>query len=121
LIGKSYWDIFLIENATGDILFIKLLSDENQKIPTGTFPISTDLTIGDIVLPGYANCEDVEIWSWYILYTSDRDVLGSAPIVDGEVKIEDNGDTTYSITIDVVDDLGNKITGLLSGSVIVGL
>lgn len=120
-IGKNYWDIFLIDNATGDTLSIKLLSDENQKVPTGTFPISTDLTIGDIALPGYANCEDVEIWSWYILYTSDRDVLGSAPIMDGEVKIEDNGDTTYSIVIDVVDDLGNKITGLLSGSVIVGL
>lgn len=115
-IGKNYWDIFLIDNATGDTLSIKLLSDENQNVPTGTFPISTDLTIGDIALPGYANCEDVEIWSWYILYTSDRDVLGSAPIVDGEVKIEDNGDTTHTVTIDVVDDLGNKIIGVFNGS-----
>lgn len=111
LIGKNYWDIFLIDNATGDCLSLILLSNTDNKIPTGLFQISTDLSIDNIALPGYANCEGIQVWSWYTLFTDDRTILGQAPIVGGEINIEENGDTTYTVTIDVVDDIGNRITG----------
>ena len=115
LIGKNLYDIFIIDNATGNSFDIVLLSDIDNGIPTGMFPISTDLSKESIALPGYANCENMQVWSWYTRYTFDRDILGSAPIVDGEVTIEDNGDNTHTVTIDVVDDLGNKITGSCKG------
>lgn len=115
LIGKNLYDIFIIDNATGNSFDIVLLSDSDNGIPTGVFPISTDLSKESIALPGYANCENMQVWSWYTRYTLDRDILGSAPVVDGEVTIEDNGDNTHTVTIDVVDDLGNKITGSCKG------
>ena len=115
LIGKNYWDIFIIDNATGDCFDVILLSDVNNAIPTGEFPISTDLAKERMTLPGYANCENIQVWSWYFRFTEYRDILDSAPIVDGSVTIEDNGDSTHTINIDVVDDLGNKLTGVYSG------
>lgn len=52
------------------------------------------------------------MWSWYALYGEDGyEVLSQAPIVDGKVTITDNGDETYTALCDLVDDLGNKITG----------
>ena len=115
LIGKNLYDIFIIDNATGNSFDIVLLSDSDNRIPTGVFPISTDLSKESIALPGYANCENMQVWSWYTRYTLDRDILGSAPVVNGEVTIEDNGDNTHTVTIDVVDDFGNKITGSCKG------
>lgn len=117
LVGKNYWDIFIIDNATGNCFDFVLLSDDEDAIPTGEFQISTDLTKESIALPGYANCENMKVWSWYIHFTDDRDILGSAPITGGTVTIADNGDNTHTITINVVDDLGNKLTGVCTGKV----
>lgn len=117
LIGKNYWDIFIIDNTTGDCFDIVLLSNANDTIPTGEFPISTDLAKESIALPGYANCENIPVWSWYTRYTEYRDVLDSAPIVGGMVTIVDNGDSTHTITIDAVDDLGNKLRGVCTAKI----
>ena len=116
-LGKSYWNIFVTDTTYGNSFDITLLSDIDDRIPTGEFPISTDLNKEGIALPGYANCEGVPVWSWYMLYSDDRIVLGSAPIEEGKVSIEDNGDNTYTIIINVVDDLGNKISGTCAGQV----
>ena len=116
-ISKNYWNIFVIDNTTNHCFDFVLLSDIEDRIPTGVFPISTDLSKDSIVLPGYANCEGVPVWSWYTHYTNDRDILGSAPIVGGEISIEDNGNNSYTIIINVVDDLGNKISGKCVGQV----
>ena len=51
------------------------------------------------------------MWSWYSLYDYDYSVIASAPIVGGELTIVDNGDETFTVTVDVVDDLGYKISG----------
>ena len=110
LIGKQYWDIFLIDNTTGDSFSTILLTDLADKMPLGTFPVSTDLNNKQIALPGYLNCEEIMVWSWYTLFSSDRTILGAAPLMDGELTIEDKGANTYTITIDVLDDLGNRIT-----------
>lgn len=112
LISKNYWNIFIIDNSTGHCFDFVLLSDICDSIPTGLFPISADLSKESIVLPGYANCENIPVWSWYTHYTNDRDIISSAPIVGGEISIEDNGDNTHTISVDVVDDLGNKLTGV---------
>lgn len=110
LIGKQYWDIFLIDNTSGNSFSTILLTDLADKMPLGTFPLSYDLSSRQLALPGYANYEGIMVWSWYTLYTDDRTILGAAPLTDGELTIEDKGNNTYTITIDVLDDLGNRIT-----------
>ena len=64
-----------------------------------------------MALPGYVNADGNIFWSWYSLYDYDYSVLGSAPIVDGQIEIVDNGDETFTVTIAVKDDMGYSLSG----------
>jgi hypothetical protein len=44
LIGKNYWNIFVIDNTTNHCFDFVLLSDICDSIPTGVIPVSTDLS-----------------------------------------------------------------------------
>lgn len=111
VIGKNTWMYFVDDYATGDSFCFELLADVDAEYPVGTFPISNDLNNEQMALPGYVNSDGNTMWSWYSLYDDNYDVVGAAPIVGGEVVITDNGDDTFTVTINVVDDLGYKITG----------
>jgi hypothetical protein len=110
VIGKNTWMYFVDDYATGDSFCFELLADVDAEYPVGTFPISNNLNLDQMALPGYVNSDGNTMWSWYNLYY-DYSVIGAAPIVDGKVVIVDNGDETFTVTIDVVDDMGNKLTG----------
>ena len=111
VIGKYTWMYFIDDYATGDSLCFEILTDIDAEYPVGTFPISNDLNNKQMALPGYLNADGNTMWSWYYLYDYDYSVIGAAPIVGGEVTIVDRGDETFTVTIDVVDDLGYKISG----------
>lgn len=111
VIGKNTWMYFVDDYATGDSFCFELLADVDAEYPVGTFPISNDLNNAQMALPGYVNSDGNTMWSWYSLYDDHYDVVGAAPIVGGEVDITDNGDDTFTVTINVVDDLGYEITG----------
>ena len=111
VIGKNTWMYFVDDYATGDSFCFELLTDVDAEYPVGTFPVSNDLNKEQMALPGYVNGDGNTMWSWYNLYNDNNDVISAAPIVDGEVVIMDNGDETFTVTIDVVDDLGYKLTG----------
>jgi hypothetical protein len=110
VIGKNTWMYYVDDYATGDSFCFELLTDVDAAYPLGRFSISNDLNNEQMALPGYVNGDGNIIWSWYRLYYADS-VIGAAPLVGGEVVIEDNGNGTVTVTIDVVDDLGNKLTG----------
>lgn len=110
VVGKYCWLVFVDDYATGSSFSFELLSETGNTLPTGVFPVSNDLNKEQMALPGYVNGDGETMWSWYMLYDGD-DVIGSAPIVDGSISIMDNGDETYTISINVMDDLENKITG----------
>ena len=111
VIGKNTWMYFIDDYATGDSLCFEILADVDDEYPVGRFPISNDLNNAQMVLPGYVNTDGDIMWSWYSLYDYDYSVIASAPIVGGELTIVDNGDETFTVTVDVVDDLGYKISG----------
>ena len=60
--------------------------------------------------PGYANGSYME-GSWYF----NADYSQYAPLVDGDVYITNNGDTTFTIEVDAYDDAGNNIYGSWTG------
>jgi hypothetical protein len=104
--------MYYVDNyATGDSFCFELLIDVDAAYPEGIFHISNDLNNEQMALPGYVNGDGNTMWSWYYLYDASNNVIGAAPIVDGEVVIADNGDDTFTVTINVVDDLGYKLTG----------
>lgn len=117
MLGKQTWVLYVEDSATGDNLYLNLLANSAEVMPIGTFVVSYDLGNEQMLLPGFLGYEYLGVWSWYHLYDDDRDILGSAPIVDGVMTIEDNGDSTYTMTIDFVDDCGNKITGVCVSAV----
>jgi hypothetical protein len=111
VIGKNTWMYYVDNYATGDSFCFELLMDVDATYPEGIFHISNDLNNVQMALPGYVNGDGNTMWSWYYLYDGSNDVVGAAPIVGGEVVIVNNGDDTFTVTINVEDDLGNKLTG----------
>jgi hypothetical protein len=111
VIGKNTWMYYVDNYATGDSFCFELLTDVGAEYPVGTFDISNNLNNTQMALPGYVNGDGNTMWSWYYLYDGSNDVVGAAPIVGGEVVIVNNGDDTFTVTINVEDDLGNKLTG----------
>ena len=118
MFGKQSWTLYVEDRATGDNLYLNLLANSAEAMPTGRFVVSYDISKEQMVLPGFLGYEYIGVWSWYYLYDDYRDILGSAPLVDGEMTIEDNGNGTYTLTIDFVDDCGNKITGVCVSAVL---
>lgn len=111
VIGKNTWMYFVDDYATGDSFCFELLTDTSAEFPVGTFPVSNNLNNTQMALPGYLNGDGETMWSWYSLYDAGYSVIGSTPIVGGEITITDNGDETFTVTIAVVDDLGHNLTG----------
>jgi hypothetical protein len=111
VIGKNTWIYFVDDTSTGDSFCFELLADVDAEYPVGTFPVTNDLNNEQMALPGYVNGDGNVMWSWYSLYNDNNDVISAAPIVDGEIVITESGNDTFTVRIDVVDDLGNSLTG----------
>lgn len=111
VIGKNTWMLYIDDYATGDSFCFELLAGVDAEYPVGIFPISNDINNEMMALPGYVAGDGETMWSWYSHYDENGVVTDAAPIVDGEITIKDNGDEIFTVTIDVVDDLGYKLTG----------
>lgn len=112
VVGKNSWVMYIDDYDTYQSLILELLTPYEDEIPVGEFQVTSDLSNDRIILPGFATTSGEAMWSWYVAYGEDGyETVGQAPIVGGTVMITDNGDETYTAVCDLVDDLGNKITG----------
>lgn len=112
VVGKNDWYLYVDDYATGHTLLLEVLIPLEDEKPVGEFVVSSDLDLDRMILPGFVSVYGEAMWSWYALYGEDGyEVYSQAPIVDGTLTITDNGDDTYNVVCDLVDDLGNKITG----------
>ena len=112
VVGKNSWVMYIDDYATYQSLILELLTPYEDEVPVGEFKVTSDLAEDRVVLPGFVSASGEGMWSWYVAYAEDGyDISGQAPVVDGTVIITDNGDETYTAVCDLVDDLGNKITG----------
>lgn len=111
VIGKNLWVVSL--DDYGDAwhnLVLEILAPMGED-PIGEFEVGTDLNDERMLLPGFVDSYGVTTWSWYYLRDLSLEVLGKAPIMGGKLIITDNGDGTHTATVDLVDSLGNNITG----------
>lgn len=111
VIGKNLWVVSL--DDYGDAwhnLVLEILAPMGED-PIGVFEVGTDLNNERMLLPGFVDSYGVTTWSWYYLRDLSLEVLGKAPIIGGKLTITDNGDGTHTATVDLVDSLGNNITG----------
>ena len=112
VIGKNSWIVYIDDYETLQGLILEMLVPSDEDVPVGEYKVTTDLSEDHIILPGFVTASGEAMWSWYVAYGDDGyETIGQAPIVDGTVTITDNGDETFTAVCDLVDDLGNKITG----------
>lgn len=111
IIGKDLWVISIDDySGTWHNLVVEVLVPMGTDIPEGEFIVSSDLSLEQMMLPGFVNSYGDTMWSWYF-EREGYDVIGKAQIVDGKMTITDNGDGTHTANINFVDTLGHTISG----------
>lgn len=108
------WMLYIYEDAEtmdGAFIMLDFLNDPYADDIAGTYVADNgDATYEQYTyFPGYVDGEDM-YGVWYTEMVEGVEITALAPIADGEIKIECEGDV-YTITFDCVDDAGNKITG----------
>ena len=110
-VGYDNWLLYVFPNGdVGDGLQLDLLSND-----VGLFELSGEYVISKsqekfTAYPGYESGGYME-GSWYF----NADFSQYAPLVDGDIYITNNGDTTFTIEVDAYDDAGNNIYGSWTG------
>ena len=110
-VGYDNWLLYVYPNGeVGDGLQLDLLSND-----VGLFELSGEYVISKsqekfTAYPGYESGGYME-GSWYF----NADFSQYAPLVDGDIYITNNGDTTFTIEVDAYDDAGNNIYGSWTG------
>ena len=110
-VGYDNWLLYLMpKEEVGDGLQLDLLSND-----VGSFELSGEYVISKdqekfTAYPGYESGGYME-GSWYF----NADFSQYAPLVDGDIYITNNGDTTFTIEVDAYDDAGNNIYGSWTG------
>ena len=110
-VGYDNWLLYVFPNGdVGDGLQLDLLSND-----VGLYELSGEYVISKsqekfTAYPGYESGGYME-GSWYF----NADFSQYAPLVDGDIYITNNGDTTFTIEVDAYDDAGNNIYGSWTG------
>lgn len=110
--GYTNWMLVIMpENGEGDCIqldFNTAYSNEADGF-TGVYEAS-DYLAPSAFIPGWVQSGVLEC-SWF--FTADQEEL--APMRGGKVEIKANDDGTYTVDIDVTDDLRNRIYGSWTG------
>ena len=123
--GKSYWYVTMVPQINpvveGDYFSIKVITDKlsnDASSLVGTYTPATDRELkAHSFIAGFMENDSI-LYSWYYMMHNDAaDLSKRAPLTDGEVKIEADDRCIY-VAIDCVDDLGNKLQGKYTCSVI---
>lgn len=118
--GGGYWKIALSpEDGDGDGMGIEIVA-EGLEFTDGIAGVYEPEAASDRPVPGKYIIGDKDSGNLtgvnYIEYESGI-VVGCAPAVSGDMEITDNGDGTYTISFDFVDDRGYAWDGQWSGAV----
>ena len=130
-LGKDtdVWFLHMIENKAafeGVYLMMDIMLDkskgglDNIDAIVGEYTVATYKTedCAGHFAPGYMRDDWCMMHAWYAKCVNGGIDSGDrAPFVDGKITIAKDG-SGYAITLDGVDDIGNKINGTFRGSVV---
>lgn len=115
--GTGYWAFELQpKGGLGDGLGLKLYSSETTfgDFPTGTYTVS-DSGTANTASKGSISGKNLSGSCLYILQLQNQ-ITGFALLNEGQIEISKTG-STYTITLDVKDELGHKVTGTWTGNI----
>lgn len=113
VVGRNSWNItisFLDEDIYKNFA-LELLVPFEDDYPVGEYPVSSDLDLEQMALPGFLNSYGVPQWSW--LKNNDGII---APLAGGKITFIDNGNNNLTVVLDLLDDNEHKITGEFSAN-----
>lgn len=105
------------EGGKSDFFGFDLLVDPTTTIPSGRYEVAPEVfNEPGIFIPGMLNDKNQMVGTWYYTakngaFTGDR----YAPMVGGYIDIETNSNNIMTITLNLVDDGRNQITGSVQG------
>lgn len=115
--GVGHWTLDITPDGNlGDGLGLDLYSSSAQygDFPTGTFTVSMSAAANTLT-PGAINGNVISGSALY-LYQVQGLITGFALFNEGTVTISKSG-STYTISVDVKDELGHKVTGEWNGKI----
>lgn len=121
------WQFWFLEVVSKQMIVLEVLTEsqgdvpvEELYVPTGEFTASDDIFEENALMPGYRIYDSDGLYdggSWYTELDGTA-VAAAAPIASGKLNVELNVDgVSFSVDFDVLDDVGNKITGTYSGDI----
>lgn len=114
-VGYSNYTIFIMNKSNGyvigDTLQLDIITDNQSKDGDFYGEYTCSYTPGkNVMMAGFTNNYAQSVGTWLFDYASASAYNGYAMIVDGTLKITDNGDGTSTIVLDAYDCLNNNIT-----------
>ena len=120
--GGNNWALTLDPVGGPDgfqVEFVSVEGDFLAGIPSGTYyPSAADAyPVPGEYIPGYMSGSSLYGTIYFGGLTSDGYVTEFAPAISGPMTITNNGDGTYRIEMDFMDDKGNNWTGEWEGTI----
>lgn len=126
--GRGMWQFWFVDVVNRQMICLEILTDsqgtvptDELYIPTGQFITTNDVYTYDVLVPGYRTTDIDGLYdggSWFTQLETDVQEEAYAPIDEGELNVSyDSRNESYYITFDLMDDAGNKITGVYTGSI----
>ncbi len=121
--GNNVWSLSLTTEsllAGSPMISLQIVTsadyDSETGLPTATFTADTENKYDvNTFSPGFVDEEDGSlVCCWFFTCATEGSMMIGdpvAPMTDGSIKIENNGDGTIDIIFDVLDDAGHKLTG----------
>ncbi len=128
--GRGMWQYWFMDVITKKMICLEVLTDsqndattEELYVPTGEFQTTEDITTYDVLVKGYRTSDMDGLYdggSWYQQIATEHQSDAYGPIAEGvmNVKLSKNG-TDFDVTFEVKDDVGNTITGVYYGDIII--
>ena len=108
-------------DGNGDGAYIDLncnLGSFEAGIPSGTYKASENASNEGGYMPGSISSYGYQVGSQYFLWTNNSYTIDkAAPATSGDLIITNNGDGTYRIQFEFLDDKGHTWSGDWSGTI----
>ena len=116
------WMVQIVNDEIGSDGFSSQIAApylDETGIPTGTYTASKEVEPGTF-LPGELDGSNMVSGTWYVGGFDGQSYTKQAPAVDGEIRVTNNGDGTYEISFECIDDaeVPHTFSGSWSGTAI---